>query len=342
MKAAFFEGPRHIVVRTVPDPVCPPGGLLTRVEASAICGSDLRKFEHGSKQAGEILGHETVATVIEVGEGVSGFEVGQRVTDCPATCGVCRYCLMGSPNLCHQRGRIGGLRQGGFAELRPIGKETLDGGFVIRVPDGISSVHATLVEPLACVLNGHEKLDVGLGSRVAIIGAGPIGCMHLAISRMRGAGQTIIVDVLDRRLDMARQFGADHYVNGARVDPVRAVMEITGGQGADVVIVACVSSQAQVQALEMASRAGQVLFFAGLPENSPTATLDTNLIHYHELRVVGARSSVKRQWDLALELLSAGKVNAPSLITHTVSLDDIQAGFEMVKAGKAMKVAAVP
>ncbi|HHY76292.1 MAG TPA: alcohol dehydrogenase catalytic domain-containing protein [Firmicutes bacterium] len=342
MKAAIFEGPGKIVVREVPDPACPPGGLLTKVEACAICGSDLRAYEAGSKHQGTIIGHETIATVIEVGEGVQGFKVGDRVADCPVTCGKCKYCEAGSNNLCLQRGRVGGRPQGGFAELRPVLASAVKGGFVLKVPGDLPPEHATLIEPLACVINGQEKIVWRPGVSVAIIGAGPIGIMHLLLAKRQRAGKTILVDIKDGRLDVAAKFGPDHLVNGSREDPVEAVMRLTGGEGADIVIVACVSATAQAQALEMAGRMGQVLFFAGLPETSPTAVLNTNLIHYHELRVVGARSSVKRQWDEALDLILSGYIDAGAIVTHTVSLDDIVEGFELARSGKALKVAVKP
>lgn len=342
MKAAFFEGPGRIVVRETPDPVCPPGGLLTGVDACAICGSDLRAYESGSKRKGEIIGHETVATVIEVGEGVEGFRVGDRITDCPVTCGKCKHCQGGFNNLCLQRGRVGGRPQGGFAELRPVLASAVQGGFVVKVPCDILPEHATLIEPLACVINGQEKVSLRPGDSVVILGAGPIGILHLIMAKERGAGETVLVDLKDERLELAASFGAGHLVNGSRQDPVAEVLRLTGGVGADIVIVACVSAHAQAQALEMAGRNGQVLMFAGLPETSPTATLNTNLIHYHELRVVGARSSVKRQWDAALEMIASGRVNASEIVTHTVPLESIADGFALVKSGKALKVAVKP
>jgi len=342
MKAAFFEGPGRIEVRETPDPVCPPGGLLTRVEACAICGTDLRSFEFGSKHKGEIIGHESVGRVIEVGEGVTGFKVGDRVVDCPVTCGECEFCVRGANNLCLSRGRIGGRAQGGFAELRPILASAVSGGFVLKVPESLSPEAATLIEPLACVINGNEKLEFEFGTTVAIIGSGPIGALHLLLAKMRGAASVTMVDLSDDRLSAMKGFGADHLVNGRTSDPVAVVREIYGGAGADIVIVACVSASAQAQALEMAARRGQVLMFAGLPESAPTANLNTNLIHYHELRVLGARSSVKRQWDLALDLLVSGRIDGDAIVNRSVSLDRIQEGFDMVKAGTALKVAVKP
>ncbi len=342
MKAAFLDGPKKISVRSVPDPVCPEGGLLTKVEACAICGSDIRVWEFGSKKKGEIIGHEIVATVLEVGQGVTQFVPGDRITDVPATCGVCEYCRTGAQNLCLRRGRMGEISQGGFADLRPIEKYGVSGGFVVKVPQELETSEAIIIEPLACVLNGHEKVEIDFNSTVVIVGAGPIGAMHLMVSRMRGAKRILMIDLLDSRLEAVKHFQPDALINGATCDPVEAVNELTKEHGADVVIVACVSATAQTQAMAMASRLGQVLLFAGLPESSPTATLDTNLIHYKELRVVGARSSVQRQWEMALDLIARGKIDASKIVSHTVALEDIDQGFELAKSGAAMKVAVVP
>ncbi|MGI6644085.1 MAG: zinc-binding dehydrogenase [Bacillota bacterium] len=342
MKAAFLEGPGKISVRTVPDPKCPPGGLLTKVEGCAICGSDLRSWESGTRHVGEIIGHETVATVIEVGEGVTDFKPGDRITDVPATCGVCEFCRRGIQNLCRHRGRIDGPTQGGFAELRPLGRAVLSGGFVLRVPNDLSLEAAVTIEPLACVLNGHEKMDIWFDTSVAIIGAGPIGAMHAAVARLRGARKIVVVDLLEKRLQMALPFGADHLVDSSVNDPVKAVLDLTEGRGVDLVIVACVSASAQKQALQMAARNGQVLLFAGLPAEASEVTLDTNLIHYNEITVVGARSSVQRQWELALELIKGGKIDASKIVTHYVGLDEIEDGFRLARSGDAMKVAVVP
>ena len=342
MRAAFFEGPGRIEVRETSDPVCPPGGLLTRVDACAICGTDLRSYDFGSRHKGEIIGHETVGTVIEVGEGVTGFKVGDRVVDCPVTCGDCRYCRIGANNLCPSRGRIGGIAQGGFAEMRPILASAVSGGFVLKVPESLPPDVATLIEPLACVINGNEKLEFALNTTVAILGAGPIGALHTLLAKMRGASSVTVVDLKDNRLSMVERLGADHVVNGAKTDAVAAVRRIHGGAGADIVIVACVSATAQAQALEMAAKRGQVLMFAGLPEDSPTAALNTNLIHYNELKVLGARSSVKRQWELALSLLLEGRIPGSEIVNAWVPLERIEEGFGLVKAGEALKVAVRP
>jgi len=250
--------------------------------------------------------------------------------------------LRGENNLCASRGRVGGRAQGGFAELRPILASAVSGGFVLKVPHSLSAEAATLIEPLACVINGNEKIRFEIDTTVAIIGSGPIGALHLLLAKMRGAASVTMVDLCDDRLSQVAGFGADHLVNGKREDPVKAVRRINDGTGADIVIVACVSATAQTQAVEMAAKRGQVLFFSGLPEDMPNATLNTNLIHYNELLLIGAKSSVKRQWDQALALLESGRVDGDAVVNASVPLDRIHEGFDLVKSGKALKVAVKP
>lgn len=342
MKAAVLKGPQQMCVVEMDLPACPPGGVLTRVNACAICGSDLRLYDYGPADGITVHGHECVMTVLETGEGVTEPKRGDRILVCPVTCGECAYCQRGMQHLCVNKSKVRTVMQGGFAEYRPIGKEAIQGGFVLKVPDELDDMEATLVEPLSCVINGNQKLGIYPGSTVVIIGAGPIGNLHLQMARMRGASQVILIDVLESRLDMNKESGASHLVNSSVTDPVKAVMEFTSGQGAEVVIVACVSAEAQAQALRMARRGGEVCLFAALPDARPTATLNTNLIHNNELTVIGSRSSSRRHFELAIELIRTRRIDPAPIMTHVLPLDRIQEGFQLAKSGKAMKVVIKP
>ncbi|MDP2858140.1 MAG: alcohol dehydrogenase catalytic domain-containing protein [Bacillota bacterium] len=341
MKAAFFDGPGRVVVREVSIPACPEGGLLTRVRLCAICGSDLRTLVYGPSDGSRIYGHESVLEVVEVGKGVRGFGVGDRVMLCPVTCGRCEMCRSSAHHLCLRKEQVRTSTQGGFAELVLIGAEALSGDFVIKIPDRLDDAGATVIEPLACVLNGNEKISTGPGKTVAIIGAGTVGNLHLQVAKLRGARAVIMVDLLAQRLAANTLFGPDVLVDASSSDPVGRVSEATGG-GASVVIVACVSGKAQAQALQMAARQGEVLFFAALPGNSPGVPLNTNLIHYKELKVMGARSASRRHFDLALDLVMQGRVSVAPLITHILPLAEIAQGFELMRSGAAMRVALKP
>ena len=341
MKAAFFDGPGRVVVREVPAPSCPEGGLLARVRLCAICGSDLRTLLYGPSDGSRIYGHECVLEVLEVGKGVRGFSVGDRVILCPVTCGTCEMCRSGAHHLCLRKGQVRTSTQGGFAEIVPIGAEALRGDFVIRIPDKLGDAEATVIEPLACVLNGNEKISTGPGKTVAIVGAGTVGSLHMQVAKIRGAQAVIMIDLLAQRLAANALFGPDVLVDASSSDPVKTVSEGTGG-GASVVIVACVSGKAQAQALQMAARQGEVLLFAALPAGSPDVPLNTNLIHYKELKVMGARSASRRHFDLALELVMQGRVIVAPLVTHVLPLTEIAQGFELMRSGAAMRVALRP
>jgi L-iditol 2-dehydrogenase len=341
LKAAFFDGPGRVVVRETPAPACPRQGLLTRVRLCAICGSDLRTLLSGPADTSRIYGHECVLEVLEAGCGVRDFRTGDRIIVCPVTCGKCEMCLAGNNHLCLRKAEVRTATQGGFAQFMAVGAEALAGDFVLRVPDEMSDEEASVIEPLACVLNGNEKVSTGPGKAVAIIGAGTVGNLHLQLAKMRGAKAVILVDLLAARLSASAVFGPDRLINGSSSDPVAGVQEATGG-GAHIVIVACVSARAQAQALQMAARHGEVLFFAALPDNASEALLDTNLIHYRELAVLGARSACRRHFDLAIELVRSGRINVRPLVTHVLPLDDIARGFELMRTGQAMRVALRP
>ena len=342
MKAAFFEGPGRVALRDIPTPLCPPGGLLTRARVCAICGSDLRMMVYGPVDTSRVYGHECVLEVLEVGRGVRDFAPGDRVILCPVTCGACDMCRAGAYHLCRRKEQVRTVNQGGFAELVPVGPEALDGDFVMKIPDTLGDAEATIVEPLACVVNGGEKISTGPGKTVAILGAGTVGNLHMQLAKMRGARAVIMIDLLAQRLAANAPFAPGFLVDASSSDPVRAVAEITRGAGANIVIVACVSAKAQGQAVEMVGKQGEVLFFAALPPGSPIAQINTNLIHYNEIRIAGARSASRRHFDLALELITQGRVDVSPLVTHILPLEEIARGFELMRSGVAMRVALKP
>ncbi|MGC8832599.1 MAG: zinc-dependent dehydrogenase [Armatimonadota bacterium] len=347
MKAAVYEGIEQIIVREVPDPsVSPDYPLKIKVDACAICGSDVRTYHHGKSNVvpPQIIGHEVAGTVVEVLDGFkSPFSPGDRVTVAAVvSCGECYYCRRGIQNRCENFTAIGYEHPGGFAQYMVVPSKMVLDGSVNRIPDHVAAKHACIAEPLACVINGQELSSVGLGQNVVIIGAGPIGCMHVALAKALGAAKVILCEVSQPRLEMAKAFGADVYINPANEDAVQRVKEETEGRGADVVIVAAPSGAAQEQALRMAAKRGRVNFFGGLPKDKPTITLDSNLVHYNELFVHGAADSTPRQNRIAAELIASGRINAQALVTHTVPLEGITEGIGIAERGEGLKVVVEP
>jgi L-iditol 2-dehydrogenase len=187
------------------------------------------------------------------------------------------------------------------------------------------------------VLNGQELARVGEGDDVVVIGAGPIGCLHVRLARSRGAARVFLADLNPERLAMsAERVRPDAAIHGA--DLVDQVLKLTDGRGADVVITAAASGAAQEQALQMAARQGRISFFGGLPKDDPVIACDSNLVHYRELTIVGANGSSPSHNAHALNLIGSGAVEVADLITDRLPLTDVLAAIDIVGRGSAIKV----
>jgi L-iditol 2-dehydrogenase len=340
MKAAVFLGPERMEVREVPKPTCGEGEVLLKVKACAICGTDGRIYFHGQRNVvpPAIIGHEIAGIIAEVGDGVEGHSVGDRVTVVTSIgCGECRYCRKELIHMCPDATHIGYEHPGGFAEYVVVPAEAVRQDAVIELPEGMPFEEAAMVEPLSCCINGQEYLHIEPGDTVVVIGAGPIGCMHLMLAKAAGAGKAIIVDIDEKRLRMAERFEPERIVDGRDGSSVEGIMEETGGLGAEVVIVACGSHQGQMDALRMAAKMGRVSYFAGLPKDKPTITFDSNLVHYREISVFGAFASYRAQFVKALELIRDGRIDAAKVITHRFPLEGIVEGILTTKRGEGLK-----
>jgi len=346
MKAAVYLGPERIEIRDVPKPECGPNELLIKVEACAICGTDVRIFYKGQKNVvpPTVTGHEIAGVIERIGADVQGYEEGQKaVVVTPVGCGRCKFCRASRHNLCVDFKAIGYDFPGGFAEYVLINEQAVRQGNVIVAPDSLPFDEGSLVEPLSCCINGAEYLNITLGDTVVIIGAGPIGCMHAELAKSYGATTVIMIDTVEERVGLARKATtADAFVNAANTDPVEAVMAQTGGVGSDVVIAACSAPVAQQQALRMAAKQGRISFFAGLPKDRPTIEFDSNLLHYRELSVFGAFASHATDYVRAMALIAGRKIDARKLITKRIPLDEIAEGFATSRSGHGLKIVVIP
>lgn len=342
MKAAVYYGLKDIRLEERPTPRPTDESILVRVEACSICGTDVKLYTKGNPRVTEprIPGHEIYGVVEHVPPSVRGLAPGEAVLIAPAVgCGLCRECLNGATNMCADLQTIGIDYDGGFAEYVEVPLRARPN--IVKVPDGIPPEHVPLAEPLACCINGQEQVKIGLGETVAVIGMGPIGSLHVMLAKLQGATQIIAVDIAQDRLRLAGEVGATHTVCSSEVDPVQAVRDLTGGEGADVVIVAAPVPQVQAQALEMCRRRGRVLFFAGLPRGT-TVTLDTNLIHYGQIRIEGSHASTAAQNALALRLITSGAVPVGRLVTGVLPLHRVNEAFERAISGKDLKIVVRP
>lgn len=346
MKAAVLEKIEDLKIKDVPIPTAGPEELVIKVKACAVCGTDVKVYHSGHKHIRfpRVTGHELSGEIVEIGKNVTNYKTGQRVAIAPAVpCGECYYCRCGIQGMCDNLTAIGYHYDGGFAEYMLVPEPAVRNGCVNELPSNISFEEAAIAEPLACVINGQELSRVKLGDVVIVIGSGPVGCFHLEIARSKGASKTILAEVSQERLDAARSLGkADIYVNPGSEDLVARVMAETKGKGADVVIVACSSGKAQEQALQLVAKRGNVNFFGGLPKDKPYINFDSNLVHYKEFYVVGTHGSAPRHNELALNLISQGKIEAKRYITKELPLEKVLEGIMTVEKAQGFKTIIKP
>lgn len=345
MKAAVLEQLNKFVVKEVPDPQVGDDEALMRVEATSICGSDVRIYRHGNNRVKPptIIGHETAGVVVKVGKNVTRVKEGDRVAigaDVP--CGQCHWCRNGMGNNCAINYAMGYQFQGAFAEYLKLPRLCLEEGPVTPFSEKLSFEEAALAEPLGCAINGYELVNLSLGKSVVIMGLGPLGCMMIDLARVMGATTVIGVQRSKKRMEIARQYDADAYLFTEEDDVVARCRELTGGEGPDIVITCCGSVEAHEQAIEMVAHRGYVNLFGGLPKDMRPMSVLSNVIHYKECFVTGSHGCVPRHHELAVKLLERGLVRVKPLITHHFDLDHIQDAFDTMESRKGMKITVHP
>lgn len=341
MKAAVLEALDKLVLQDLPEPELDDHSALLKVESVSICGSDVRILHHGNPRVKPptIIGHETAGTIVKVGNNVTRVKVGDRVAvgaDVP--CGQCRWCRQGMGNNCKINYAIGYQIPGSFAEYMKLPRLVLEEGPVSKITGNLSFDHAALAEPLGCAINGLELANLSLGKSVVIMGLGPIGCMMIDLARVMGATQVICTQRSRKRMSIAKSYGADAYLFSEEENIVARCLELTGGEGPDVVITSCGSVETHEQAIEMVAHRGVVNLFGGLSKGTRPMSVMSNLIHYKECFVTGSHGCVPRQHELAVKLLEKGLVRVEPLITHRFPLTQIHEAFQAMESREGMKV----
>ncbi len=343
MLAAVYHGPEDLRVEQRATPAAGPGEIVLRVEYASICATDLRILRGVHRKFGpgtvRVPGHEVVGTIAAVGAGVGrGLGVGRRVFIAPNIgCGHCRQCLRGENNLCADYQALGITLDGAFAEFLRIPAPFLEQGNVMPFPDALDGATVALAEPFACVLRGQRALEVGRGDVVLILGAGPIGLMHVLAAKAAGAAKILVSDLVPVRLEMAARMGADRVVNVREESLPDVAAAETEGRGADVVVVAAGVREAMESAPALAAINGRINFFAGLGGDG-SVRLDANLIHYKELVVTGTTACSTADCRRSLDLVSSGKVDLGPLVSARFGLDRVKEAFDLARSGNALKL----
>ncbi len=343
MRAAILRGPDQFALGDVATPTAGAGELVLRVRAATVCGTDIRILR-GRKTKGvrfpSILGHEFAGEIVEVGAGVAGFARGDAVSVNPvAPCRACAYCKAGRENVCLNRQAIGYEFDGAFAEYLKVPRVTLEAGNVLHLPQGLAFEAAALAEPLACCINGQRNAGgVDPGDAVVIVGAGPIGLMHAALAKLAGATTVVMSEPNESRRAAAEAMGVDRTVDPTSEDLAAVVRRLTGGLGADIVFLAIGVPALANAALGLVRKGGRVNLFAGFSTGDMPA-IDVNLIHYNEIFVSGASALQRRDYETALALIAAGRIDVDRLVTDRYPLAEAVAALRQAESGGALKVA---
>ena len=327
MRACVFNGPGDLAVVDLPAPEPGPGQVLLRTGTTGLCHSDVRVYK-GEKyaRAGVIPGHEISGVIAAVGDGVPGLESGQPVALCPIiACGACEFCRVGKRNRCPQRVTLGYDENGGLAEYVLIPAPIVRLGHVFPLPAGLALDQASLLEPTACVLNSLELLGVGAGTTLLLIGAGPMGLLHLVLARRLGA-VVIASEPEEGRRAWARKLGAIETIDPTSRDLAAKVKDLTDGNGADVAVVTAGIAPAAASALAAVRRQGYIGLFAGFPPQT-IVNLDPNVIHYNELVLTGSQNATIDQYRRTLELLPT-LPDLRQIVTHSFAIEDAPRAYE--------------
>ncbi|MCK8827414.1 alcohol dehydrogenase catalytic domain-containing protein [Natroniella acetigena] len=336
MKAARIFGEKEIKVVEIPRPEVGPEEVLIRVKAVGLCGTDVELYEgtmpyieRGDTVLPITPGHEWAGVVEEVGEGVSDFGPGDRVTgDVSLACGDCSYCMSGSYNLCPNRRVVGSYKNkdGGFAEYIIMPERHL-----YCLPENITFPEAAMVESAATCVYGIEKTGIEFGSTVLVIGDGPIGQLAAQSVAASGAGEVILSGSYDQKLAIAEKTCDAKTINRYQQDVIETVMDYTGGIGADIVIEACGNELGLKQAIEAVKPGGKLCLLSIYPQDE--LTIDLNTMVFKDLEIHGSLAS-PNAFQPTINMLKAGKIKTEELNSHTLSLEDVEDAFDLIYNNK--------
>lgn len=346
MKVVRFYAPGDLRYEDADKPTPGADEVLIKVWATSTCGTDVKIFGAGHQNLDppRVIGHEIAGEVVEIGSSVEGWQAGDRVQVIAAVpCGECEECTHGKMSVCPNQVSMGYQFDGGFAEYMIVPRAVLKVDGLNRIPEGLSYAEASVAEPFACAINAQNLARVGEGDDVVVVGSGPIGCLHVRLARANGARRITLIELNRSRLEQAAALvKPDETICAGEVDVVQAVMDLTAGRGVDVAITATAAGIAQEQAVQYAARQGRISFFGGLPKDKPTITLDSNLVHYRELTIVGANGSSPANNKDALDRIATGAVPVLDLITHRLPLIDVPKAIDIVRSGEGIKVTIEP
>ncbi|WP_066189568.1 alcohol dehydrogenase catalytic domain-containing protein [Gracilibacillus timonensis] len=351
MKAVVCYGPEDYRVEEAKTPVPGAGEVVIKVEACGICGSDIKVY-HGADMywAGEdpwlkapvIPGHEFYGTVVQLGDGAAelhGIEVGDKVTtDQINPCGNCWYCRTGKYWMCQVHNMYGfqqGVAEGAMAEYMKFSNKST----IYKVTDGVTDIEASLIEPMACAVHAVQRATIEFEDCVVLAGAGTLGLCMLQFIKLKTPKEIVVLDANDKRLELAKSFGADLCINPVKEDAIEKIKSLTNGYGCDVYIEATGNPKGVTQGLEMTRKLGRFVEFSVFGQETTT---DWSVIgDKKELDIRGSHLG-PYTYPVVIDLFERGLISAEGIVTHTYKLDDFQEAMEMAQDSSAIKVSIRP
>lgn len=329
--SAVFNGPKNFEIKYLPI-AGKDNEVLLKTLSCAVCGYDVRVFREGHRKVRPpiVLGHEICARTINTINLPNDQVIPEdrRVIVSPLIpCLNCHHCHAGYFNSCNNLNEIGSSINGGFADYISIPRNNILINGIIPIENNINDDEASLIEPLSCCLNAHLNYNIPLsGEFVIIIGDGPIGLIHLQLSKLYGA-KTIVVGKISSRLNEAKSIGADLVLlNNEPDESAKKIWNYTYGKGGKLIIVATSNPEGIDLALKLAGKNSLVSLFAGTSKNK-LLSIDPNLLHYNQITLSGSFSSTPKVMKKAMDLVHEQKIDLRRLITHRFSLDEIDKAF---------------
>ena len=343
MKALVLTEYNHFEIHDVPEPPVGPGDVLIQVQACGICGSDVHGMDgsSGRRVPPIIMGHEAAGVIARIGERVTGWQAGDRVTfDSMISCGNCHFCRQGRINLCDNR-RVLGVscsefrQEGAFAEYVAVPES-----IVFRLPDGLSFEHAAMTEPLSVAIHAVGRVPIRLNDTAVVVGAGMIGLLVVQALRAAGCGRILAIDVDAKRLELACRLGADEGFSPNQTDVVAEVLRRTDGRGADVVMEAVGMAATIETAIAAVRKGGSVGLIGNL---TPEVPLPLQAVVTREITLYGSCAS-SGEYPACLDLIARGTIQVEPLVSAVAPLDEASAWFDRLYQGEdgLMKVIVRP
>lgn len=336
MKVGVYYNNSDVRIEEREIPKIGDNDILLKVMACAICGTDIMEW-YRIKKAPMVQGHELTGIVQELGKNVKGYELGDRVfATHHVPCEKCYSCRRGNGTLCDDFQQINNFEPGGFSEYVKVKGKSVETG-ILKLPDNVTYEEGTFIEPLGCVIEG---VHFQKGDTLFVLGSGISGLLNIKYARAMGTGKIIATDINEKRLEFARQFGADYVINAKDYNP-KFLESVNSSRRADVVIISAGAKSVTEQALQSFEKGGRVIHFATPKQGEKTERDDfanwrTGLI---ETRTYGATPESCRE---ALSLIKRGVIRVDDMITHRLSLEETAEGFRVASSGEGLKVIIEP